>query len=100
MTNFFQSIMSLSIFFNFSGIRMSWNQTIQQWLPDEEIDLAIYSATYGVPYDYVSMPKPEPRKELPTKNEENKQKEPPRKLTKEEKLVFFILGYLIFIYLF
>jgi hypothetical protein len=73
---------------------MSWNEASKQWLPDVEVNedfLAFYHASYGVNYDYASMPKPEPKREaaatMDDEEDELRTKEPPRKLTKEEKLV-------------
>lgn len=57
---------------------MVWNEPSKQWLPEVEVNedfLAQYNASYGVDYDYSSMPVPEPQ--LP--------KEEPPKLTKEER---------------
>ena len=73
---------------------MSWNETSKQWLPDVVVDedfLAYYNASYGVNYDYDSMPKPQPAKlaEGEEGGAAGKSGEPKehRKLTKEEKLV-------------
>jgi hypothetical protein len=73
---------------------MSWNQTSQQWLPDVEVDedfLAYYNASYGVQYDYASMPKPEPRKTAADFEDDDEKplpkKEEQRQLTKEERMV-------------
>lgn len=76
------------------GVPMSWNEASKQWLPDVEVNedfLAFYHASYGVNYDYASMPKPEPKREaaatMDDEEDELRAKEPPRKLTKEEKLL-------------
>ncbi|KAI1711106.1 RNA recognition motif domain-containing protein [Ditylenchus destructor] len=66
-----------------NGVQMVWNNATQQWLPEVDVDedfLAVYNATYGVNYDYDSMPKPEPTK---SSNDKVTEKDVP--LTKEER---------------
>jgi hypothetical protein len=41
------------------GIPMIWNSTINQWLPEIEVNedfLASYNASYGIQYDYSNLP--------------------------------------------
>ncbi|KAH7697931.1 HIV TAT specific factor 1 [Aphelenchoides avenae] len=65
-----------------NGVEMVWNDAAKQWIPNTDINedlLAYHHLTYGVHYDYDSMPKPEPKKEAP------EEKEKPAPLTKEER---------------